>query len=526
MDSSVAEQSSLLPLILAREVDLKMRAEAWHRMGTQTFGLYMADTPLMEWVWQPSKKERAKKAVLYEAVVLLDGIEQFVLRICGPTRKISQMLVNDEAALIGCLLHLESKNRMKTAHIMEMQDRLMHLYDLVRASRSMHQTTSDVITEMTRAALAVLDAEGTFLYLKLARPVSACHQFGPLSEADGQDYLKQVQALDQPHRVPFVSPRAAGQEILLLPVRVSGAVQGVLGFIDQANRFTPLSKKLAEIVAEQAGARLEHMMLYDSTLQQQRLSTEMELARQVQMHLLPQKQPTVPGLDICGMTFPALQVGGDFYDFIVNAQTFTFIVGDVSGKGLSAAMMMAMTRAILRSTASFAFAIMTPEDILTQTNEDVYDDYNRVTTFTTAFVGQYEIDPLRDRLTIANAGHSPVIYCPANQPARLLEADAPPLGVLETISAANHLIALKPGDVLIVATDGFSEAENSADEIFGYDRLLELADQTRHLSAWEIVKAFSEVAITFEGDRPQHDDRTIVVIKRLSPPDEDAHGTA
>jgi sigma-B regulation protein RsbU (phosphoserine phosphatase) len=296
-----------------------------------------------------------------------------------------------------------------------------------------------------------------------------------------------------------------------------------MGFIDQPDRFTPFYKTLAEIVAEQAGGRIEHVMLYDNIMHQQRLTTEMELARQVQMHLLPQKQPVVPGLDICGMTFPALQVGGDFYEFILNEQTFTFIVGDVSGKGLSAAMMMAMTRAILRSTASFAFALMTPEDILTQTNEDVYDDYMRVTTFTTVFIGQYELDPnRRDRLTIANAGHSPVVYCPMGQPPRLLEADAPPLGVLEVIEAPNRTLALKPGDIVIVATDGFSEAENSSNEIFGYDRLLELADQTRHLSARDIVKAFSEAATTFERDRAQHDDRTIVVIKRHSLPDGDS----
>jgi phosphoserine phosphatase RsbU/P len=142
-------------------------------------------------------------------------------------------------------------------------------------------------------------------------------------------------------------------------------------------------------------------------------------------------------------------------------------------------------------------------------------------------MGQYELAPARDRLTIANAGHSPVVYCPLGGSARLLEADAPPLGVLEKIEVANHIIGFKPGDVLIVATDGFSEAENSADEIFGYDRLLELAEQTRHLSARDIVRTFSEVATAFEDNRPQHDDRTIVVIKRLSPPDEDSsHATA
>ncbi|NJN37018.1 MAG: serine/threonine-protein phosphatase [Nitrospiraceae bacterium] len=185
-------------------------------------------------------------------------------------------------------------------------------------------------------------------------------------------------------------------------------------------------------------------------------------------------------------------------------------------------MMMAMTRAILRSTASFTFAVMTPEDILAQTNEDVYEDYNRVVTFTTVFVGQYELDPnRRDRLTIANAGHSPVLYCPHGHPPRLLEADAPPLGVLSPIVAPNHTIQPQAQRCDHRRHRRFSEAENSHGDIFGYERLLELADQTRHLSAREIMLAFSDAATQFEKDSPQHDDRTIVVIKRLALPNED-----
>jgi sigma-B regulation protein RsbU (phosphoserine phosphatase) len=523
MPSSHPLYATLSPLLQACESDIQLRAQVWEQLGAQRFGLYLNDKPFVEWTW----KKAAKTTVIRQSWVMFDGQACAVVRVEGPTQKMSQAHLDAEAALIGRFLELENVNQGQSAHLNEMQNRLMQLYELVRASRLMHNTISDVISEMTRAALDVLDAKGTFLYLYVSRPISACKQFPGFSEAQGLEYLHQVQLSHQPQRAPSIPAPSTGEELLLLPIRISGTIQGVLGFVDPPDRFTSFYQTLAEIVAEQAGARIEHVMLYDNIMHQQRLTTEMELARQVQMHLLPQKQPTVPGLDICGMTFPALQVGGDFYEFILNTQTFTFIVGDVSGKGLSAAMMMAMTRAILRSTASFAFALMTPEDILTQTNEDVLDDYARVTTFTTVFIGQYELDAQRrDRLVIANAGHSPVIYCPAGQVPRLLEADAPPLGVLEKISAPNHTLMLKPGDVLIVATDGFSEAENSSDEIFGYDRLLDLADQTRQLSAREIVKAFSEVATEFEKDRAQHDDRTIVVIKRQSPLSEDStHAT-
>jgi phosphoserine phosphatase RsbU/P len=522
MPSSRPAHPDLSPLVQACEEDLRACAEVWHQRGAQRFGLYAEEKPLFE-----SGTEKVKRtAVMRQSPVMLDGEARAFVRVHGPAAKLMQSHLDANAALFGRIFQLEHETRVKSMYLDNIQKRLAHLYDFVRASRLMHNTIGDVIAEMTRTSLDVLNASGTFLYLHMPRPISACNQIANFSDAQGYAYFQHAQLMSSPQRAPLMPSRKPGEEVLLLPIRVTGEVQGVMGFIDPPARFTPFYEKLAEIVAEQTGARLEHVLLYDNMLHQQRLTTEMELARQVQMHLLPQKQPSIPGLDICGMTFPALQVGGDFYEFIVNDKSFTFIVGDVSGKGLSAAMMMAMTRAILRSTASFNFAMMTPEDVLTQTNEDVYEDYNRVVTFTTTFMGQYELAPARDRLTIANAGHSPVVYCPKGEPARLLEADAPPLGVLDKIEVSNHIIGFKPGDVLIVATDGFSEAENSADEIFGYDRLLELAVQTRHLSARDIVKAFSEVATAFEGDRPQHDDRTIVVIKRINPPDEDSsHAT-
>jgi phosphoserine phosphatase RsbU/P len=524
MPSSHPLYPKLSPLLQAYQSDFQLRAQVWQRKGAQRFGLYLNDKPLLEWSW----KTRAKVITTRQAPIFFEGEICAEVRVEGHARRLSQADLEAEATLIGRLLQAEHTTRVKTQSLTEMQDRLLGLYELVRATRLMHNTVGDVISEMTRAAIDVLKANGTFLYIDLSRSISAVNQYPGFSESQGREYLLQVQQTRQPKRVVCLPTRTTGEEVLLLPIRISGTIQGVLGFVDQPARFTPIYEKLAEIVAEQTGARIEHVMLYDNILHQQRLTTEMELARQVQMHLLPQKQPSISGLDICGMTFPALQVGGDFYEFIVNDQAFTFIVGDVSGKGLSAAMMMAMTRAILRSTASFAFALMTPEDILTQTNEDVHDDYTRVVTFTTVFVGQYELDASRrDRLTIANAGHSPVVYCPVGEYPRLLEADAPPLGVLNTIEAPNHSIRLKDGDVIIVATDGFSEAENSQNEIFGYDRLLELADQTRHLPARDIVKTFSEAAVVFEKDRAQHDDRTIVVIKRLGPPDEDSsHATS
>jgi sigma-B regulation protein RsbU (phosphoserine phosphatase) len=131
--------------------------------------------------------------------------------------------------------------------------------------------------------------------------------------------------------------------------------------------------------------------------------------------------------------------------------------------------------------------------------------------FATAFIGQYHSQS--QKLLYANAGHSPVIYRPAEGPARLLEADSTPIGVLRVSLCKNHQVALGPGDILIVGTDGFSEARNPNDEMFGYDRLLELVDQSAERSARAIADALFAAIDRFGVGRPQDDDQTLVVIK-------------
>ena len=175
-------------------------------------------------------------------------------------------------------------------------------------------------------------------------------------------------------------------------------------------------------------------------------------------------------------------MGGDFYDFVAQPdRPFIFSVADVTGKGMAAALLMTMTRTAIHSKASF-MPKPTPEIVMKNANEDLYEDFLQVGMFATAFIGQYQ--PHSQKLLYANAGHSPVIYRPVGGRARLLEADSTPIGVLQVSLCKNHQVPLGQGDVLVVATDGFSEARNPDDEMFGYDRLLDLVDHVlidRHM---------------------------------------------
>lgn len=256
-------------------------------------------------------------------------------------------------------------------------------------------------------------------------------------------------------------------------------------------------------------------MLYQESVNHTHIEAEMELARRVQLRLLPKSPPDVDGLDIGADSCPAWQVGGDFFDFIYRpGRPFIFAVGDVTGKGLSAALLMSMTRTVVRSAAKFT-TVLTPKAVMNRSNVDLYDDFTEVGMFATAFIGQYQ--PQADELSYANAGHSPVIYCPAGGPATLLQADGTAMGVLPFGSWENHALPFRPGDLLVVATDGFSEARDQTGDMFGYDRLLRLIEAVADRSAQKISEQIYDSVRDFAYGQPQDDDQTIVVIKRVTP---------
>jgi sigma-B regulation protein RsbU (phosphoserine phosphatase) len=240
----------------------------------------------------------------------------------------------------------------------------------------------------------------------------------------------------------------------------------------------------------------------------------MQLAQSVQLNLLPQRPPGVMGLDLWAASHPASTVGGDFYDFILRPdQSLTFTVGDVSGKGMPAALLMAMTRTVIRNKAK-SVPSPTPEVVMGLSNEELYHDFTEVSMFATVFVGQYEPDSRE--LLYANAGHSPVIYCPAGGAARLLRADGTAMGILPKSMSADQRLLLEPGDVLVVGTDGLSEAHNAHDEMFGYDRLLEVVESLAVRPAQAIADGLYQTVNNFSAGQPQDDDQTLVVLKGVN----------
>jgi sigma-B regulation protein RsbU (phosphoserine phosphatase) len=426
-----------------------------------------------------------------------------------------------DAALVGALADASDALDNVVEALAETEDQLLALYELTPSGGN-HLNAGQVMQTMAQQAVRLVKAEGAFV-------VGGREQFvqSPPAFADDAIVLAMWERLRTQAQEFMLGPGdvqagwpGQADNLFVAPLFADehdgvGAGLGVWLKRPQATLSPDL--KLARSVAEQAGAQLELALLHQKLVMQAKLEAELDLARQVQLGLLPRRPPQVAGVDVFAESRPALQVGGDFYDFLpipsgTNCPpTLMFAVGDVSGKGISAALLMAMTRTTLRAVTNDMAATCMPAAILRRANSYLYDDFTEVGMLASVFAGGY--DSRRKLLTYANDGHAPVIFRPRNGQAHLLEADGPMLGVLPQSLAQDQVQPFGPGDILVVLTDGFSEAANAHGEFFGIEQLARIVDEMCDASACELGwRLFAEIDRHTAG-LPQGDDQTLVVLK-------------
>ncbi|HEV2177924.1 MAG TPA: SpoIIE family protein phosphatase [Terriglobia bacterium] len=337
--------------------------------------------------------------------------------------------------------------------------------------------------------------------------------------------------LDDPnswvYRAPGVSEEeratlATLKSELLLPL---AARDHLLGFISLSQKlseepYSGADLRLLKSVAAQAGLALENSRLTsaiaEEIAQRERLNREVEIAREVQERLFPQKLPEVAGLDYYGKCRPALGVGGDYYDFLaLPGGRLGIALGDVSGKGIAAALMMASLEASLRAEAMRGTDDLAA--LIQNVNHLVYDATaeNRYATF---FYAQY--DPTVRQLSYVNAGHNPPMLFRKGDGTRQverLEAGGTVVGLLPQFPYRQDVVQLEPGDLLVIYTDGVSEAMNPADEEWGEEHLMEAVERTTGLCAADTIERIMSAADEFASGAKQHDDITLVVLRVLDP---------
>lgn len=301
------------------------------------------------------------------------------------------------------------------------------------------------------------------------------------------------------------------QAVLLVPLISRGRSIGVIS-LNQMHVIRPISEEEAELcrtIAAQVAIALENARLYQMSVTH--VEQEMAIAGAIQHNLFPRSLPAIPDADLAGRCLPALETGGDFYDVLpLGQQRFGFSIGDVSGKSLPAAMLMAVARSIVRSEA---LDHATPERVVRETNGLVVQDVPP-NTFISLCYAVY--DAATRRLELANAGHIPPLVRGANGRVEWLPVVSNfPLGIVPDVQYAAAGAQLERGDSVLFFTDGLVEAFSPQREMFGFERLTDLFAACGGRPAAEVVATLLAAVQEWQGDDRRHDDMTAIVLRLL-----------
>jgi serine phosphatase RsbU (regulator of sigma subunit) len=298
---------------------------------------------------------------------------------------------------------------------------------------------------------------------------------------------------------------------MCVPLWHDDAVTGLI-YVDSLSRensFNQDDLTLLSSLANVAAVKLENAKLLDEMIEKKRMERELELAREIQQNLLPSQAPRYPGWDMVGTNTPCYTIGGDYYDFIERPKGLAVALGDVSGKGASAALMMMVLRATVHFACQREAEVLT---ILSQTNGVMY--HNSPTQFfVTFFLGDLETGT--GKMRYVNAGHiPPILYRAKSRSMERLAAGGTVLGLFAETPFEAGEVEFGSGDILLVFTDGLSEAWGPEELEFGEDRMAALIRDNASLPARELELRIQTEVEAFTGGARATDDRTLIVVKR------------
>lgn len=309
-------------------------------------------------------------------------------------------------------------------------------------------------------------------------------------------------------RVPVKGNRV--RTVLGVPLSSRGRLIGVLTLFNKKTEgsFTDDDVRMLSIIAAQSAQVIENARLYEQEKELQRIEKELEMAREMQKALLPKEAPICPGFQITGLSVPAHQVGGDYFDFIrIDDDRVGIALGDVAGKGIPAALLMANLQAILRGEARMG---KPPVETIARVNHVLYLN-TEPRQFATLFYGVLNVS---DReFEYVNAGHNyPLLITPDGHCERL-KTGGLLLGMMPEYPYESASVVLEPGHLLLIYSDGVNECVNIKDEQFSEARIASLLAENRNFSAQELCDRILEEVERHAEGQPQTDDITMVVVK-------------
>ncbi len=316
-------------------------------------------------------------------------------------------------------------------------------------------------------------------------------------------------------------PRFAGSQSVLLgdirsvmcvPLLFREQLHGLI-YVENPyqRRFTPDDLEVLTTIASVAAVKIENIRLLEEEIKRQRLQAEVALAARIQASMLPQCEPLVEGFEVAGLSRPAEDIGGDYYDYIhVGEERLAVVIGDASGHGISSGLLMALAKGALFNQLGIS---PDPVHVMQTMNKLIHENGTRRDLMTFCYT---LLDVPSGRMTIANAGHPyPMVYCATTQTVHSLEGGTYPLGVRPTLGDLPILTRqINPRDVLVMYSDGIPELKNRTGSYFGYDGLEAVIHRHVHLPARELCEVIVEKALSFASGTIPEDDITVVVVKR------------
>lgn len=300
--------------------------------------------------------------------------------------------------------------------------------------------------------------------------------------------------------------------LVCVPMLVKSELKGVLTVYNKKERkeFTDDDQRLLAILAAQSAQIVENARLNEREKLFLKMQQEVQLAAKIQSDLLPHSHPAIPGYELASTNIPAQEVGGDHYDFIpVDDNRIAICLGDVSGKGLPASLLMANLQATLRSQV---FTDPTPKQCVERANTLLFQSTSPEKYATLFYC---VLDFHNHALGFTNAGHEFPVLVSRSGDIRRLKSGGVPVGLMESFPFEQDSMTLAPGDLLVISSDGIAEAMNAAREQFGDGRLCDLISQLRTRPALEVLNGIVSAVKDHTGSSPQMDDMTLVVLKRL-----------
>lgn len=325
---------------------------------------------------------------------------------------------------------------------------------------------------------------------------------------------KSVLTSDAQHDPRFASQTMVLQgirSVLAVPLASKNAVFGLIYADSPVSEvtFTEEHLKVLTTLASVAAIRVENTRLLEEQLERERMERELALATEIQQKFQPSAPPIVPGFELQGISFSCYEIGGDYYDFIKrDNEKMLVALGDVSGKGTAAALLMSSLHAAIHAQATAKTPLL---ETVTAVNQYLAENTppNR---FVTLFLA--ELDTIDGNLTYVNAGHNPPLFAHADGQVEQLGSGGFPLGIIPDTTYEVGQIQLQKGEALVIYSDGVSETVNREDEEFGIERLTAVVQENLHRSAAGLRDRIESDLSKFADGADAPDDITLVIVKR------------